>query len=86
MLRLDEPLVVECDNLMTLRLVTEESLKLVTKLRHVDVHNQWVSTRDMIADGLTKALPRQLHEEFVRQIRLDDISKRIQQEKRMVDL
>ena len=39
MLRLDEPLVVECDNLMTLRLVTEESLKLVTKLRHVDVHN-----------------------------------------------
>ena len=40
----------------------------------------------MITDGLTKTLPRQLHEEFVRQIRLDDISKRIQQEKRMVDL
>ena len=38
-LRLDKPLVVEYDNLMTLRLVTEESLKLVTKLRHVDVYN-----------------------------------------------
>ena len=37
----------------------------------------------MIADSLTKALPRQMHEEFVRQIRLDDISDRIQREKRM---
>jgi len=97
MLRLDEPLVVECDNLMTLRLVTEESLKLVTKLRHVDIHShwlrqehaekrvifEWVPTKEMIADGLTKALPRQMHEEFVRQIRLDDISDRIQREKRM---
>ena len=38
-LRLDELLVVECDNLITLRLVTEESLKLVTKLRHVDIYS-----------------------------------------------
>ncbi len=37
----------------------------------------------MIADGLTKVLLRQLHEEFVRQIRLDNISERIQLEKRM---
>lgn len=42
MLRLDEPLVVEYDNLMTLRLVTEESLKLVTKLRHMDIHSHWL--------------------------------------------
>ena len=42
MLRLDKPLVVEYDNLITLRLVTEESLKLVTKLRHIDVHNYWL--------------------------------------------
>jgi len=39
MLRLDKPLVVECDNLITLRLVTEESLKLVTKLRHIDIYS-----------------------------------------------
>src|SRR5436190_12400716 len=50
----------------TLRLVTEESMKLSTKLRHVDIHNhwlrqeyaerrvlfEWTPTRDMIADGL----------------------------------
>ena len=70
----------------------EDSLKLTTKLRHVDIHNHWLQqeyskrrvlfnwtpTRDMIADGLTKALPRQRHEEFLRQIRLDDISERLE--------
>jgi len=75
-------------------------MKLSTKLRHVDIHNhwlrqehaerrvvfQWTPTRDMIADGLTKALPRQRHEEFIKLIRLDDISERIQHEKRMEDL
>ena len=100
MLKLNEPLVIECDNSQTLRLVTEESMKLSTKLRHVDIHNhwlrqehaeqrvlfQWTPTRDMIADGLTKALPRQRHEEFIKLIRLDDISERIQHEKRMEDL
>ena len=70
-------------------------MKLSTKLRHVDIHNhwlrqeysekrvlfEWVSTKEMLADGLTKALPRQRHEEFVRLISLDDISKRLEQEK-----
>ena len=97
MLRLNEPLVIECDNTQTLRLVTEEALKLATKLRHVDIHNhwlrqeseerrvsfQWVPTESMLADGLTKALPRQRHEEFVRMIRLDDITERLQQERKM---
>src|SRR5204863_7758265 len=41
-LRLTEPLVIECDNQQTLRLVTEESMKLSTKLRHVDIHNHWL--------------------------------------------
>jgi hypothetical protein len=96
-LRLDEPLVIECDNRQTLRLVTEESMKLSTKLRHVDIHNHWLRqenaeqrvlfewkpTRDMIADGLTKALPRQRHEMFMKMISLEDISARIQIEKRM---
>jgi hypothetical protein len=36
-LRLDIPLTIDCDNRQTLRLVTEESVKLVTKLRHVDI-------------------------------------------------
>src|SRR6266480_1884172 len=84
----------------TLRLVTEESMKLATKLRHVDIHNhwlrqehaekrvlfQWTATKNMMADGLTKALPRQRHEGFIRLIRLDDITERLQQEKKMEDL
>ena len=40
----------------------------------------------MIADGLTKALPRQQHSEFLKQINLDDVSIRIQHEKRMETL
>ena len=96
-LTINEPLIIECDNKQTLRLVTEDSMKLSTKLRHVDIHNHWLRqehsqqrvqfswtpTRDMIADGLTKALPRQRHEQFVRQIRLEDISERLRQEERM---
>jgi hypothetical protein len=97
MLELDEPLVIECDNSQTLRLVTEESMTLTTKLRHVDIHNhwlrqehaerrvvfQWTATKSMMADGLTKALPRQRHEEFTRLIRLDDVTERLQQEREM---
>ncbi len=97
MLRLDEPLIIECDNKQTLRLVTEDSMKLSTKLWHVNIHNHWLRqehseqrvlfnwtpTRDMIADGLTKALPCQWHEEFLRQIRLEDILECLQQEERM---
>ena len=62
---------IECDNQQTIRLVTQEVSKLQTKLRHVDIHNHWlrqevsagkidvvyVPSAEMIADGLTKALP-----------------------------
>ena len=37
----------------------------------------------MIADGLTKALSPQRHEAFVKLIKLDDITQRIELEKRM---
>ena len=39
--------------------------------------------RDMIVDGLTKALSPQQHEAFVKLIKLDDITQRIELEKRM---
>ena len=62
--------------------------KLVTKLKHIDIHNHWLcqeiqeqwlqinwlAISNMPADGLTKALPRQKHQDFVRQLRLVDIS------------
>jgi len=65
----------------------QQTPKLVTKLRHVDIHQhwlreqvqdgqikvEWVKTTDMPADGLTKALPRQSHENFVRQLHMSDV-------------
>src|SRR5436190_3436288 len=96
-LQLNEPLVIECNNSQTLRLVTEESMKLSTKLCHVDIHNHWLCQeyaerrvlfnwtpmRDMIADSLTKALSPQRHEAFVKLIKLNDITQQIELEKRM---
>ena len=97
MLRLNEPLVIECNNHQILRLMNKESMKLFIKLRHVDIYNHWLRqehaerqvkfhwtpTKRMPADGLTKALSRQCHEEFMKMISLVDILARIQIEKRM---
>ena len=43
-------------------------------------------TKEMIADGLTKALPRQRFKNFVNMIRMVDIKERLKVEKRMEDL
>ena len=43
-------------------------------------------TKEMIADGLTKALPRQRFKNFVKMIRMVDIKERLKVEKRMEDL
>jgi len=65
----------------------KDSPKLVTKLKHIDIHQywlrqevangniniEWVSTNDMVADGLTKGLPIQKHAEFMKQLNLVDI-------------
>ncbi len=96
-LQLDEKLVVLCDNTQTIRLITEESMKLSTRLRHVDIHNhwlrqeyqagrvgiEWIESARMPADGLTKALPKQRHDTFIKQLNLDDVSDRLAMEKRM---
>ena len=62
-------------------------MKLQTKLRHVDIHShwlrqevqrktihiRWVPTKEMVADGLTKALPSaQKHDSFVRMTGIED--------------
>ena len=87
-LDLDEDYTINCDNLQTVRLLVTKAPKLVTKLRHVDVHQhwlrqevearsiniQWISTTDMPADGMTKALPKQKHKTFLQQLNLVDIS------------
>lgn len=86
---LSEALTVECNNLQTICLLVDEAAKLQTKLRHVDIHSHWlrqevqrrtihihwVPTKDMIADGLTKALTTVKHEIFVEITSLEDQGK-----------
>ncbi|KAM4064322.1 reverse transcriptase (RNA-dependent DNA polymerase) [Hirsutella rhossiliensis] len=94
------PLLVECDNSQTIRLLEEGSAKLSTRLRHVDIHQhwlrqecqegrirvRWVPTAHMRADGLTKALPKQKLFEFQRMIGLEDLTERLRIEARLEDL
>jgi hypothetical protein len=76
-----------CDNAQTVRLVEGNADRIQTKPRHVDLHQMWLrqeveagritvewkSTTEMPADGFTKLLPRQKHENFVRQLDMKDI-------------
>jgi len=42
MLTINESLIIECDNKQTLRLITENFMKLSMKLWHVNIHNHWL--------------------------------------------
>jgi hypothetical protein len=44
-LRIPEPLTIQCDNRQTIRLITEESAKLTTKLRQVDIYTGYGKKR-----------------------------------------
>jgi hypothetical protein len=90
-LELDHELVLQCDNKQTVGALQKDSNLIRTKLRHIDIHNhwlrqevrdarinvQWVPTTEMPADGLTKPLPRQRHEAFIRQLGLVDIADKL---------
>ncbi len=41
-IELDKSLTIECNNLMTIRLLVEEAAKLQTKLRYIDIHFHWL--------------------------------------------
>jgi hypothetical protein len=76
------------DNQQAIRILTNSTPQFSTKLRHIDISRnwlrqevqakrlaiEWVPTADMPADGLTKILPRQKQETFVRQLGLVDIA------------
>ena len=95
-----ELFTILCDNLQTIRLVTEDDVKLSTRLRHVDIHNhwlrqghkdgkirlQWVLTAEIPADGLTKALSRQKHKRFIQVSGLVNIAGRLANIRRMKKL
>jgi hypothetical protein len=98
-LELNEPLSILCDNRQTLRLLMEESLKLQTKLRHVDIHSHWLrqevqrraihlewrESKKMMADGLTKALGYQNFMKFRSMIGLANEEQRLLLAKRQDD-
>ena len=85
-LLIPEALTIECDNAQTIRLLVDESTKLQTKLRHVDIHShwlrqevqrqtihlRWVPTKKMAADGLTKPLTAANFEVFVKMTGVED--------------
>ncbi|KAG7000958.1 Retrovirus-related Pol polyprotein from transposon TNT [Fusarium oxysporum f. sp. conglutinans] len=89
--QMDDPTIrIDCDNTQTINLVTAEIATLKTKLRHVDIHNHWLrqevqggriqvkytKSTDMIADGLTKALPAGKWNRFLYQLGLEDIQEK----------
>ncbi len=82
-----EALTTECDNAQTIRLLVDKCMKMQTKLRHVDIHSHslrqevrhgsihihWLLTKEMVVDGLTKALSSaQKHHFFVRMTGIED--------------
>ena len=85
-LPLPEVRTIEYDNKQTIRLLVNESTKLQTKLRHVNIHSYWlrqevqrqsikirlVPTKEMVADGVTKALSVIKHEHFVGMTGIED--------------
>ena len=89
----DQNLSIYSDNQQTIRLLVKDAPQLTTKLRHVDIHQHWLRqevqqgrihvhwlpTNEMLADGLTKTLPRQRHEAFIRQLHLQDIQDKLVQ-------
>jgi len=85
------PLTIFCDNVQTIRLVTNAGERINTKLKHVDIQNLWLRqefqagsfaieylpTDEMPADGLTKCLSRQKFEHFIKLINLQDARHKI---------
>jgi hypothetical protein len=89
---LNEHPAIRCDNRQTIQVLTKETPKLQTALKHVDIHQcwlrqevqkgnisvEWVPSAQMVADGFTKLLPPQKQAEFVRQLNLVDIRDKLQ--------
>ena len=87
----EQDMVINYNNQQTLGLIQKKTPRLSTRLRHVNVHSCWlrqevqerriatqqILTAKMPADGLTKALPNQKHQNFIRLLNMIDISELI---------
>ncbi|EED23215.1 conserved hypothetical protein [Talaromyces stipitatus ATCC 10500] len=95
-IKLESPILhLECDNQQTISLIEKDIVTLKTRLRHVDIHHHWlrqehqegrvqvdyVPTRKMIANGLTKALGKGEFDEFLKQVGMTDVSSYIEEQK-----
>ena len=79
---------VRCDNAQTVGIVNKNGLKINTNLRHVDIQQHWlreaqkekkikvswISTEEMIADGLTKAFGSEKQETFRKALKMVPLS------------
>ena len=84
-------MIIQCNNLQTLHLMTAEIDKLSMKLKHIDVQNHWlcqkyeqdhitvcyINSKSMIADRLMKALSLDSHRQFIEQMNLINIQDRL---------
>ena len=95
----DQTITIKCDNRQTIQLVTTETAQLNTKLRHVDIHNHWLrrevaqgrirvtytQSSEMIADGLTKALPGNKWSKFLDQLGLVNVAEDLNRKEVQID-
>ncbi|EED21271.1 hypothetical protein TSTA_085020 [Talaromyces stipitatus ATCC 10500] len=89
----DRELSIRCDNKQTVLLLTREDPHFRTNLRHIDIyhhwlrqevqcgrlHIEWVPTKEMIADGLTKVLKGQQFLDWRKHQGLTDIAHLVQE-------
>jgi len=87
----DDVLVVRCDNTATIRLINSEFGKLNTALRHVDIYHHWLRqaaqnkqvsvqympSKELPADGMTKALGYEEFRKFRVQIGVVNLGSRL---------
>ncbi|EED21050.1 hypothetical protein TSTA_082830 [Talaromyces stipitatus ATCC 10500] len=89
----EHELSIQCDNTQTIRLLTSPEPNFHTSLRHIDIyhhwlrqeiqskrlHIQWVDTKRMVADGLTKLLKGQIFVNWRKHQGLVDIAHLLQE-------
>jgi hypothetical protein len=82
----NQKIMINNDNLQTIRFLISEILKIETKFRHVDIEQCWLKQSiqsdyfwmnylfiaKMITNELTKILSLQKHRKFINQLRLVD--------------